>query len=133
MKLIVPDSYFVPYSPFSSLNEKLTRFDSNHIEHSLSLPTRQLNSQPLKIIFWIRNHGKRPISLKLKRLQNCQCVPLETRVGFNQFRLLYHCPHRRLINISQELYNLEANDLVAMTMVAYFYLFGSHELSYEMR
>ncbi|XP_061387928.1 uncharacterized protein LOC133322994 [Musca vetustissima] len=113
------------------LNEKLSS-DVNHIEHSLYLPTRQLNSKPLKIIFWLRNVSRQALTLTLKRLQNCQCSPLETRVGFNQFRYLYHCPHRRLINISQEIFHLGPNDLVAMSMVAHFYLYGSFMLSYEM-
>uniref|UniRef100_A0A1I8N173 Uncharacterized protein n=1 Tax=Musca domestica TaxID=7370 RepID=A0A1I8N173_MUSDO len=114
------------------LNEKLSS-DANHIEHSLYLPTRQLQSKPLKIVFWLRNlSSHQSLTITLKRLQNCQCVPLETRVGFNQFRYLYHCPHRRLINISQEILHLGPNDLVAMSMVAYFYLYGSYMLSYEM-
>ncbi|XP_073830564.1 uncharacterized protein isoform X1 [Musca autumnalis] len=113
------------------LNEKLSS-NANHIEHSLYLPTRQLNSKALKIVFWLRNQSNQPLTMSLKRLQNCQCAPLETRVGFNQFRYLYHCPHRRLINITQEIFHLAPNDLVAMSMVAYFYLYGSFMLSYEM-
>lgn len=114
------------------LNAKLIS-EANRIEHTLNVPTRHLNSKPLKIVFWLRSLNKHDISLRIKRIQNCQCVPLQTQVGFNQFRYLYHCPHRRLINISQEVYEIRPNELVAMTMVAYFYIFGTYILTYEMR
>uniref|UniRef100_A0A1I8NUR9 Uncharacterized protein n=1 Tax=Stomoxys calcitrans TaxID=35570 RepID=A0A1I8NUR9_STOCA len=123
--------YYWQSLDIEGLNRKLLS-DAHHIQHNFYLPTNHLHSNPQKIVFWLRNLSKNPVKLNLKRLQNCQCVPLQTRVGFNQFRSLYHCPHRRLINITQEIYQLDENDLVALTMVAYFYLYGSFVLSYEM-
>lgn len=116
-----------------SFNEKLLATEDNHKEHDMHLPTMQLNSKPLKIIFWLRSLSKNNITLQLKRIQNCKCVPMETRVGFNQFRYLYRCPHRRLINLTEELLMMKPNDLVAITMMAYFYIFGEYVLSYELR
>ncbi|XP_075156051.1 uncharacterized protein LOC142229384 [Haematobia irritans] len=123
--------FYWQHMNIEGLNEKL-QSNANRIEHDLYLPTRQLNSQPLKIVFWLRNLSKQPLTLHLRRMKNCPCVPLETRVGFNQFRFLYHCPHRRLINFSHESHDLKANDLVDLTMVAYFHLYGSFLLSYEL-
>ena len=72
------------------------------------------------------------MKLHLKRIKNCDCKPLETRVGFNQFRQLYHCPHRRLINIMQENMHLRPDDMVAMSVVSNFFLFGEHKLTFQM-
>ncbi|KAM7347113.1 uncharacterized protein ACRADG_006775 [Cochliomyia hominivorax] len=115
-----------------NLNNKLLS-DASSLEHHLELPTRQLNSKPLKIVFWLRNLSNFNYNMRLKRIQNCQCLPQETRVGFNQFRNLYHCPHRRLIHITQEVFEMKPNDLVALSMVTYYFILGSHMLSYELR
>lgn len=88
---------------------------------------------PLKIVFWLRNSSNFEYVMHLKRIKNCQCTPQETRVGFNQFRNLYHCPHRRLINITQEVFVMKPGELLAMSVVAYYYILGSHMLSYELR
>ncbi|XP_037826060.1 uncharacterized protein LOC119614039 [Lucilia sericata] len=124
--------YYWESLDLENLNHKLLT-DNSFIEHHLELPTRQLNSTPLKIIFWLRNVSDYEFTMRLKRIQNCQCMPRETRVGFNQFRQLYHCPHRRLIHISQEMYVMKPGDLVAMSVLAYYYILGDHILSFELR
>lgn len=75
----------------------------------------------------------KPLELKVKRIQNCQCKPMQTRVGFNQFRQLFHCPHRRLIYISQELLNIQPDEVLPMSITAYFFLYGEHYLTYEIK
>ncbi|KAI8118897.1 hypothetical protein FF38_10922 [Lucilia cuprina] len=124
--------YYWESLDLENLNRKLLT-DNSFIEHHLKLPTRQLNSTPLKIILWLRNMCNFDFTMRLKRIKNCQCVPRETRVGFNQFRHLYHCPHRRLIHISQDMYVMKPADLVAMSVVAYYYILGDHVLTFELR
>ncbi|EDW63270.1 uncharacterized protein [Drosophila virilis] len=114
----------------TGLNKKLRSNKQEH-EHVLAVPLRQIQSQPLKMIFWLRNMSAKPLELKLKRIQNCQCQPLQTRVGFNQFRQLFHCPHRRLIHISQEQLNLRPDEVLPLTVTAHFFLYGEHYLTYE--
>ncbi|XP_065365414.1 uncharacterized protein LOC135958440 [Calliphora vicina] len=115
-----------------NLNNKLLT-DDPFIEHHLELPTRQLNSQPLKIVFWLRSLSNFEYTMRIKRIKNCQCEPRETRVGFNQFRHLYHCPHRRLLHITQEKYVMRKDELVAMSVVAYYYILGAFTLTFELR
>ncbi|KAM8715728.1 hypothetical protein ACLKA7_002731 [Drosophila subpalustris] len=114
----------------TGLNKKLRSNKPEH-EHILAVPVRQIQSQPLKMIFWLRNMSAKPLELKLKRIQNCQCQPLQTRVGFNQFRQLFHCPHRRLVHVSQEVLNLQPDEVLPLSVTAYFFLYGEHYLTYE--
>lgn len=97
------------------------------------MPTRQMNSRPLKIVLWFKSLSEESFTMHLKRVQNCPCVPLQTRVGFNQFRYLYHCPHRRLIHILQDQFTFKPGDIVAMTMVMYYFMLGEYTLSYELK
>ncbi|KAH8317405.1 hypothetical protein KR067_008141 [Drosophila pandora] len=114
----------------SGLNRKLRSNRAEH-EHIIAVPVRQIHSQPLKMIFWMRNLSDKELELSLKRLQNCQCQPLQTRVGFNQFRQLFHCPHRRLLQVNQEAMKIKPDEVVALTVTAYFFLYGEHLLTYE--
>ncbi|EDW12038.2 uncharacterized protein LOC6576607 [Drosophila mojavensis] len=122
--------YYWESFDITGLNKKL-RSNKREFEHVLAIPLRQIQSQPLKIIFWLRNMSAKPLELKLKRVQNCQCQPLQTRVGFNQFRQLFHCPHRRLIHVSQELLNLLPDEVLPISVTAHFFLYGEHYLTYE--
>ncbi|EDW52242.1 uncharacterized protein LOC6611797 isoform X1 [Drosophila sechellia] len=114
----------------TSLNQKLRSNRIEH-EHTFKIPIRQIHSHPLKMVFWIRNLSAANAKLTLKRIQNCQCQPLQTQVGFNQFRQLFHCPHRRLLHISQEILSIKPDEVVALTVTAYFFLYGEHLLTYE--
>lgn len=116
---------------FESLNNKL-KSDSANIEHDINMPAAIVNTRPLKIELWLRNVGSNIISLSLKRIKSCECKLKQTQVGFNQFRYLYHCPHRRLVNILQEKIIMESNELVAMTITCYYFLFGKTSLTYAM-
>ncbi|XP_068151352.1 uncharacterized protein [Drosophila tropicalis] len=122
--------YFWESFDIPGLNKKLKSNRQEH-EHTIVIPVRQIHSQPLKMVFWVKNLSSKEITLTLKRIQNCQCQPLQTRVGFNQFRQLFHCPHRRLIHVSQELLCIKPDEVVALTVTAYFYLYGEHYLTYE--
>lgn len=99
----------------------------------MQMPTHQLNSRPLKIVFWLKSLCEETFTMRVKRVKNCNCVPLQTRVGFNQYRYLYHCPHRHLINILQEQFIFKPGDLNAMTVVIYYYMLGENTLSYELK
>lgn len=112
------------------LNKKLRSNRKEH-EHVLVIPIRQIQSPPLKIILWLRNMSAKPLELKVKRIQNCQCRPMQTRVGFNQFRQLFHCPHRRLIHISQEILNIQPDEVLPMSIFANFFLYGEHYLTFD--
>ncbi|KAH8293263.1 hypothetical protein KR018_006234 [Drosophila ironensis] len=114
----------------AGLNRKL-RSNRAESEHTIAVPLRQIHSQPLKMIFWLKNLSTKLLTLRIKRLQNCQCQPIQTKVGFNQFRQLFHCPHRRLIQINQELLQIKPDEVVALTVTAYFFLYGVQMLSYE--
>ncbi|XP_034472976.1 uncharacterized protein LOC117780526 [Drosophila innubila] len=122
--------YYWESFDITGLNKKLRSNKAEH-EHVLAVPVRQIQSQPLKMLFWLRNMSSKPLELKLKRIQNCNCQPLQTRVGFNQFRQLFHCPHRRLIHVSQEVLNLQPDEVLPLTVTAYFFLYGEHYLTYE--
>ncbi|KAH8377668.1 hypothetical protein KR093_006582, partial [Drosophila rubida] len=122
--------YYWESFDITGLNKKLRSNKKEH-DHVLAIPVRQIQSQPLKVIFWLRNMSAKPLEIKLKRIQNCKCQPQQTRVGFNQFRQLFHCPHRRLINVSQELLNLQPDEVLPLSITAYFFLYGEHYLSYE--
>ncbi|EDV99024.1 uncharacterized protein LOC6566446 [Drosophila grimshawi] len=122
--------YYWESFDITGLNKKL-RSNKQESEHILSVPVRQIQSPPLKMMFWLRNMSGQKLQLKLKRIQNCQCQPLQTRVGFNQFRQLFHCPHRRLIHVSQEVLNLEPDEVLPLSVTAYFFLYGEHYLTYE--
>ncbi|XP_012158782.1 uncharacterized protein LOC101459592 [Ceratitis capitata] len=122
--------YFWEYFDIDKLNLEIQR-DRTHFEHNIIMPIRQINSRPLKIILWLRNLSENNLNLHLKRIKKCDCMPLETRVGFNQFRHLYHCPHRRLIHILQEALHMKPQEVVAMRVVFYYFLFGEHTLTYE--
>ncbi|KAH8263228.1 hypothetical protein KR044_006250 [Drosophila immigrans] len=122
--------YYWESFDITGLNKKLRSNKQEH-EHVLAVPLRQIQSQPLKMIFWLRNMSAKPLEIKLKRIQNCACQPQQTRVGFNQFRQLFHCPHRRLINVSQELLNLMPDEVLPLSVTAYFFLYGEHHVTYE--
>lgn len=126
------ECYPTVWNPFFRLNRKLRSNRAEH-EHIIAVPVRQIHSQPLKMIFWMRNLSDKELELSLKRLQNCQCQPLQTRVGFNQFRQLFHCPHRRLLQVNQEAMKIKPDEVVALTVTAYFFLYGEHLLTYEVR
>ncbi|XP_016979534.1 uncharacterized protein LOC108044885 [Drosophila rhopaloa] len=125
LKIYYWESFDIP-----GLNRKLRSNKAEH-EHTISIPIRQIHSQPLKIVYWLRNLSPRKATLTLKRIQNCQCQPLKTQVGFNQFRQLFHCPHRRLIHINQEILAIKPDEVVALTVTAFFFLYGEHLLTYE--
>lgn len=114
------------------LNKKLRSNRKQH-DHVFVIPIRQIQSQPLKLILWLRNLSAKPLELKVKRVQNCQCQPLQTRVGFNQFRQLFHCPHRRLISVSQEILNIQPDEVLPMSVTAQFFLYGEHFLTFEIK
>lgn len=57
---------------------------------------------------------------------------MKTQVGFNRFRYLYHCPHRRLVNILNDICVIEPNNIMPMTITAQYYLFGQYVLTYEL-
>ncbi|KAH8249448.1 hypothetical protein KR032_009727, partial [Drosophila birchii] len=122
--------YYWESFDITGLNKKLRSNRPEH-EHTIVIPIRQIHSQPLKIIFWIRNLASTDTTLTLKRIQNCQCQPLRTQVGFNQYRHLFNCPHRRLLQINQELMVIKPDEVVALTATAYFFLYGDHLLTYE--
>ncbi|KAH8400607.1 hypothetical protein KR222_008378, partial [Zaprionus bogoriensis] len=122
--------YYWESFDITGLNKKL-RCNRKEHEHILAVPVRQIQSQPLKMIFWLRNLSAKPLELKLKRIQNCHCQPMQTRVGFNQFRQLFHCPHRRLIHLNQELLNLQPDEVLPLTVTAFFFLYGEHYLTFE--
>ncbi|ALC38060.1 CG17005 [Drosophila busckii] len=122
--------YYWESFDIAGLNKKL-RSNQQYHDHVLVIPVRQIQSQPLKMIFWLRNMSAKPLTLNLKRIQNCACRPLQTRVGFNQFRQLYHCPHRRLIHLSQETLNLKPDEVLPLSVTAHFFLYGMHMLIYE--
>ncbi|KAI9589459.1 hypothetical protein GQX74_007628 [Glossina fuscipes] len=124
--------YYWEYLDVDKFNAKIAE-GQQCIEHNFVIPTSQLNSKPLKIVCWLKNMSKEKLTLQLKRIKNCDCVLKQTRVGFNQFRYLYHCPHRYLVNITQEMIVMNADDLVAMSVIAYFYLFGTYVLTFEMK
>ncbi|XP_017477936.1 PREDICTED: uncharacterized protein LOC108367751 [Rhagoletis zephyria] len=121
--------YYWEYFDIDKLNMEIHN-DGSNFHHDIVMPMRQINSRPLKIVLWIRNLSDKNIDIRLKRIQQCNCVPLETRVGFNQFRQLFHCPHRRLIHILQEAIHMKPDDLVAMRVVFYYFLLGEHTLTY---
>ncbi|KAH8399672.1 hypothetical protein KR215_001917 [Drosophila sulfurigaster] len=123
--------YYWESFDITGLNKKLRSNKKEH-EHVLTIPIRQIQSQPLKMIFWLRNMSAMPINIKLRRIQNCQCQPQQTRVGFNQFQKLFHCPHRRLINVSQEILNMQPDEVLPLSVTAQFYLYGEHYLTYEL-
>jgi len=85
------------------------------------------------MVFWLRNLSPKNATLTLKRIQNCHCQPLQTQVGFNQFRQLFHCPHRRLLHINQEILAIKPDEVVALTVTAFFFLYGEHLLTYEVQ
>ncbi|XP_017033085.1 uncharacterized protein [Drosophila kikkawai] len=114
----------------TGLNKKLRSNRAEH-EHTIVIPIRQIHSQPLKVVFWLRNLASTETTLTLKRIQNCQCQPLRTQVGFNQYRHLFNCPHRRLLHINQEIMVIKPDEVVALTTTAYFFLYGEHLLTYE--
>ncbi|XP_017071430.2 LOW QUALITY PROTEIN: uncharacterized protein LOC108108061 [Drosophila eugracilis] len=122
--------YYWESFDIAGLNRKLRSNRVEH-EHTFSIPIRQIHSQPLKMVFWLRNLSSKDTTLTLKRIQNCQCQPLKTQVGFNQFRQLFHCPHRRLIQVNQEVLAIKPDEVVALTVTAYFFLYGNHLLTYE--
>ncbi|XP_067641576.1 uncharacterized protein [Eurosta solidaginis] len=122
--------YYWEYFDIDELNREIDK-DKDYFHHDIVMPMRQINCRPLKIILWLRNLSDNTLTLRLKRIQQCNCAPLETRVGFNQFRQLFHCPHRRLIEILQESIHMKQQDLAAMRVVFYYYLFGEHTLTYE--
>ncbi|XP_030377695.1 uncharacterized protein LOC115626455 isoform X2 [Scaptodrosophila lebanonensis] len=124
--------YYWDSFDITGLNKKLKSNKKEH-EHFFDMPMRLIHSHPLKMIFWIQNLSAKPLELTLKRIQNCECVPLQTRVGFNQFRQLFHCPHRRLINISQEHLRMKPDEVLALSVTGYFYLYGAHALSFEVQ
>ncbi|XP_034134781.1 uncharacterized protein LOC117587909 isoform X2 [Drosophila guanche] len=111
-------------------NKKLKSNRQEH-EHTIALPIRHIKSPPQKIIFWLRNLSAKPLTLTLKRLQNCGCRPVQTRVGFNQFRQLFHCKHRKLLHLHQEVLTIKPDEVLALSMTAYFLIYGMHLLSYE--
>ncbi|XP_062121245.1 uncharacterized protein LOC133835268 [Drosophila sulfurigaster albostrigata] len=123
--------YYWESFDITGLNKKLRSNKKEH-EHVLTIPIRQIQSQPLKMIFWLRNMSAKPLNIKLRRIQNCQCQPQQTRVGFNQFQKLFHCPHRRLINVSQEILNMQPDEVLPLSVTAQFYLYGEHYLTYEL-
>ncbi|KAI8041919.1 uncharacterized protein LOC128262327 [Drosophila gunungcola] len=125
LKIYYWESFDIP-----GLNRKLRSNRPEH-EHTISIPIRQIHSQPLKIVFWLRNLSSKNATLTLKRIQNCHCQPLQTQVGFNQFRQLFHCPHRRLLHINQEILAIKPDEVVALTVTAFFFLYGEHVLTYE--
>ncbi|XP_017120688.1 uncharacterized protein LOC108141714 [Drosophila elegans] len=125
LKIYYWESFDIP-----GLNRKLRSNRPEH-EHTISIPIRQIHSQPLKIVFWLRNLSSKNATLTLKRIQNCHCQPLQTQVGFNQFRQLFHCPHRRLLHINQEFLAIKPDEVVALTVTAFFFLYGEHILTYE--
>uniref|UniRef100_A0A1A9W420 Uncharacterized protein n=1 Tax=Glossina brevipalpis TaxID=37001 RepID=A0A1A9W420_9MUSC len=130
--VIKPPLLKIYYWEYLDIDKKLSGRQQN-IEHNFIIPTSQLNSKPLKIVWWLKNMSKEKLTLQLKRIKNCDCVLKQTRVGVNQFRYLYHCPHRYLVNITQEMIVMNADDLVAMSVIAYFYLFGAYVLTFEMK
>ncbi|XP_053948713.1 uncharacterized protein LOC128857141 [Anastrepha ludens] len=122
--------YYWEYFGIDKFNKEIYK-DTSNFQHDITMPMRQIHSRPLKIILWLRNASDKSLAIRLKRIQQCECVPLETRVGFNQFRQLFHCPHRRLVHILQESIHMKPGDLVAMRVVFYYFLFGEHTLTYE--
>ncbi|KAH8283168.1 hypothetical protein KR054_012585 [Drosophila jambulina] len=122
--------YYWESFDITGLNKKLRSNRAEH-EHTIVIPIRQIHSQPLKIVFWLKNLASKDTTLTLKRIQNCQCQPLRTQVGFNQYRQLFNCPHRRLLHITQELLVIKPDEVVALTATAYFFLYGDHLLTYE--
>lgn len=122
--------YFWESFDITGLNKKL-RSNKRVLEHILTIPVRHIQSQPLKLLFWLRNMSAKPLKLNLKRIQNCRCQPLQTRVGFNQFRQLFQCPHRRLVHVSQEVMNLQPDEVLPLTVTAHSFLYGKHYLTYE--
>ncbi|XP_017055890.1 uncharacterized protein LOC108097865 [Drosophila ficusphila] len=125
LKIFYWESFDIP-----GLNRKLRSNRPEH-EHTIVIPIRQIHSHPLKMVFWLRNLSSKNTTISLKRIQNCQCQPLKTQVGFNQFRQLFHCPHRRLLHISQEVLAIKPDEVVALTVTAFFFLYGEHLLTYE--
>ncbi|XP_044251059.1 uncharacterized protein [Drosophila takahashii] len=124
--------YYWESFDITGLNRKLRSNRLEH-EHTFSVPIRQIHSHPLKMVFWLRNLSSKNATLTLKRLQNCQCQPVKTQVGFNQFRQLFHCPHRRLVHINQEILAIKPDEVVALTVTAFFFLYGEHLLTYEVQ
>ncbi|KAH8410080.1 hypothetical protein KR009_005636 [Drosophila setifemur] len=124
--------YYWESFDIAGLNRKLRSNRKEH-EHTLSVPIRQIHSFPLKMVFWLRNLSSKNAKLTIKRLQNCHCQKKQTRVGFNQFRELFHCPHRRLIHINQEVLDIKPDEVVALTVTAHFFLYGEHLLTYEVQ
>ncbi|XP_016946042.3 uncharacterized protein [Drosophila suzukii] len=122
--------YYWESFDIAGLNRKLRSNRVEH-EHTFSVPIRQIHSHPLKMVFWLRNLSPKNATLTLKRIQNCHCQPLQTQVGFNQFRQLFHCPHRRLLHINQEILAIKPDEVVALTVTAFFFLYGEHLLTYE--
>lgn len=115
-----------------SLNKKLSEKYEKVVEHDFKMLPCLLHSVPLKIICWIKNTDQKPLTLKLRRIQNCSCVPVQTRVSFNQFRFLFHCPHRRLVHTNHEELNLPPDDITALSLTFYYYMYGDYKLTFEL-
>lgn len=91
-----------------------------------------LHTVPLKIKCWLKNIDEKALNLKMRRIQNCNCRPMQTRVGFNQFRFLYHCPHRRLVHTNHEVLRLQPGELTPVSLTFYYYLQGNYKLTFEL-
>ncbi|XP_033249639.1 uncharacterized protein LOC108164186 [Drosophila miranda] len=122
--------YYWESFDISGWNKKLKSNRQEH-EHTIEFPTRHIESPPQKILFWLRNLSSKPMTLTLKRIQNCCCKPVQTRVGFNQFRKLFHCRHRKLLHLQQEVLTIKPDEVVALSVTAYFQIYGEHLLSYK--
>ncbi|XP_037937502.1 uncharacterized protein LOC119671073 [Teleopsis dalmanni] len=124
--------YYWEYFDIEKFNLKL-RLPEIRVTHIIRFPPQILCSLPYKIVLWIRNESAIQYRLNVRRVQKCQCHLVETRVGFNQFRHMFHCPHRNLVHILQDNIVMESNELVAMKLIVNFCVLGEHTLCFEMK
>lgn len=90
-----------------------------------------LNSQPIQIQLFLQSVSSEEVGVSIRREKMCDCEAVETQVGINKFKKIYHCPHRLLISISPDLFIIHPNDLAELTMILTFGTNGDTVLRFD--
>lgn len=99
--------------------------------HDVYLPVMPMNSQPFQIQIFLKLAGAEEVFVTMRREKMCRCEAVQTQIGINQFKKIYHCPHRVLLTLSPENFAVHLEQHTELTMRLTFGNNGDTCLRYE--
>ncbi|KAL5293041.1 hypothetical protein ACFFRR_011668 [Megaselia abdita] len=128
----LPKAHYWDYFNFNGLNKSLDNYCSP-VTHELSLPVMPMNSQPIQIQLFLKSISQEEVRVSIKREKMCNCEAVQTQIGINKYKKIYHCPHRLLLTISPDLFVIYPNELAELVMNITFGTNGDNSLRFEIR